>query len=149
MILQGAGHAVPYLGVSHANDPRKGGYMAYSPALDLTAQRKICPPPPPGDAEVVKQNSGAKPSFVCHGGKGVGEEALEGRHCLCPAPITEGVGGVGAGPGGRHPLTTAQRLRAQCNKSHKMPRRLTCEVTRDQKSGHYRKHTLTHCWSMQ
>ena len=36
MILQGVGHPVPYLGVSYANDPQKGGYMAYAPALDLT-----------------------------------------------------------------------------------------------------------------
>ena len=36
MILQGVGHPVPYLGVSYANDPKKGGYMAYAPALDLT-----------------------------------------------------------------------------------------------------------------
>ena len=36
MILQGVGHPVPYLGVSYANDPEKGGYMAYAPALDLT-----------------------------------------------------------------------------------------------------------------
>ena len=36
MILQGVRHLVPYLGVSYANDPQKGGYMAYAPALDLT-----------------------------------------------------------------------------------------------------------------
>ena len=36
MILQGVGHPVPYPGVSYANDPKKGGYMAYAPALDLT-----------------------------------------------------------------------------------------------------------------
>ena len=36
MILQGVGHPVPYLGVWYANDPKKGGYMAYAPALDLT-----------------------------------------------------------------------------------------------------------------
>ena len=36
MILQGVGHPVPYLGVPYANDPQKGGYMAYAPALDLT-----------------------------------------------------------------------------------------------------------------
>ena len=36
MILQGVGHPVPYLGVSYANDPQKGGYMAYAPTLDLT-----------------------------------------------------------------------------------------------------------------
>ena len=36
MILQGVGHPVPYLGVLYANDPKKGGYMAYAPALDLT-----------------------------------------------------------------------------------------------------------------
>ena len=36
MILQEVGHPVPYLGVSYANDPKKGGYMAYAPALDLT-----------------------------------------------------------------------------------------------------------------
>ena len=36
MILQGVGHPVPYLGVSYANDPKKGGSMAYAPALDLT-----------------------------------------------------------------------------------------------------------------
>ena len=36
MILQGVRHLVPYLGVSYANDPKKGGYMAYTPALDLT-----------------------------------------------------------------------------------------------------------------
>ena len=36
MFLQGVGHPVPYLGVSYANDPKKGGYMAYAPALDLT-----------------------------------------------------------------------------------------------------------------
>ena len=36
MILQGVGHPAPYLGVSYANDPKKGGYMAYAPALDLT-----------------------------------------------------------------------------------------------------------------
>ena len=36
MILQGVGHPVPYLGVSYANDPKKGGYMASAPALDLT-----------------------------------------------------------------------------------------------------------------
>ena len=36
MILQGVGHPVPYLGVLYANDPKKGGYMAYTPALDLT-----------------------------------------------------------------------------------------------------------------
>ena len=36
MILQGVRHLVPYLGVSYANDPKKGGYMAYVPALDLT-----------------------------------------------------------------------------------------------------------------
>ena len=36
MILQGLGHPVPYLGVLYANDPKKGGYMAYAPALDLT-----------------------------------------------------------------------------------------------------------------
>ena len=35
MILQGVGHEVPYLGVSYANDPKKGGYMVYAPALDL------------------------------------------------------------------------------------------------------------------
>ena len=36
MILQGVGHPVPYLGVLYANDPKKGGYMAYAPALDPT-----------------------------------------------------------------------------------------------------------------
>ena len=36
MILQGVRHPVPYLGVSYANDPKKGGCMAYAPALDLT-----------------------------------------------------------------------------------------------------------------
>ena len=36
MILRMVGHLVPYLGVSYANDPKKGGYMAYAPALDLT-----------------------------------------------------------------------------------------------------------------
>ena len=36
MILQGVGHPVPYLGVLYANDPKKGVYMAYAPALDLT-----------------------------------------------------------------------------------------------------------------
>ena len=36
MILQGVGHAVPYLGVWYANDLKKGGYMAYAPVLDLT-----------------------------------------------------------------------------------------------------------------
>ena len=35
-ILQGVRHPVPYLGVSYKNDPKKGGYMAYAPALDLT-----------------------------------------------------------------------------------------------------------------
>ena len=44
MILQGVGHVVPYLGVSYANDPEKGGYMAYAPALDLTTLFEvICP----------------------------------------------------------------------------------------------------------
>ena len=36
MILQGVGHPVPYLGVLYANDPKKGGYMAYALAVDLT-----------------------------------------------------------------------------------------------------------------
>ena len=36
MILRGVGHPVPYLGVSYANDPKKGGYMVYALALDLT-----------------------------------------------------------------------------------------------------------------
>ena len=36
MILQGVGHPVEYLGVWYANDPKKGGYMAYAPVLDLT-----------------------------------------------------------------------------------------------------------------
>ena len=45
MILQGVGHVVPYLGVSYANDPKKGGYMAYAPALDLTTLFEVisCP----------------------------------------------------------------------------------------------------------
>ena len=36
MILQGVGHPVPNLEVSYAKDPKKGGCMAYAPALDLT-----------------------------------------------------------------------------------------------------------------
>ena len=49
MILQGVGHPVPYLGVWYANDPKKGGYMAYAPALDLTTlfevifPHQLCP----------------------------------------------------------------------------------------------------------
>ena len=41
MILQGVGHPVPYLEVSYANDPKKGGYMAYAPALDLTTRFEV------------------------------------------------------------------------------------------------------------
>ena len=41
MILQGVGHPVPYLGVSYENDPKKGGYMAHAPALDLTTLFKV------------------------------------------------------------------------------------------------------------
>ena len=44
MILQGVGHPVPYLGVSYANDPQKGGYMAYAPALDLTTLFEVILP---------------------------------------------------------------------------------------------------------
>ena len=36
MILQGVRHPVPNLEVSYANDPKKGGWMAHAPALDLT-----------------------------------------------------------------------------------------------------------------
>ena len=43
MILQGVGHPVPYLGVLYANDPKKGGYMAYAPALDLTTLFEVIP----------------------------------------------------------------------------------------------------------
>ena len=35
MILQGVRHPVPNLEVSFANDPKKGGCMAYALALDL------------------------------------------------------------------------------------------------------------------
>ena len=44
MILQGVGHLVPYLGVSYANDPKKGGYMAYTPVLDLTTLFEVIMP---------------------------------------------------------------------------------------------------------
>ena len=36
MILQGVGHPISCLGVCYANDPKKGGYMTPTPALDLT-----------------------------------------------------------------------------------------------------------------
>ena len=36
MILQGVGHPISCLGVCYANDPKKGGYMTPTSALDLT-----------------------------------------------------------------------------------------------------------------
>ena len=36
MILQGVGRQKPYVGVSYANDPKKGGYTTPAHALDLT-----------------------------------------------------------------------------------------------------------------
>ena len=44
MILQGVRHLVPYLGVLYANDPKKGGYMVYAPALDLTTLFEVILP---------------------------------------------------------------------------------------------------------
>ena len=39
MILQGVRRPKPYIGVSYANDPKKGGYTTLAPALDLASLR--------------------------------------------------------------------------------------------------------------
>ena len=76
MILQGVGHPVPYLGVSYANDPQKGGYMAYAPALDLTTLFEVNSAPP------INLQTTEFQGFGGGGGHGPGYMGLAATTCV-------------------------------------------------------------------